>query len=124
MDVSPTANHQKVTPPSCYFLHGFHEVAKQKDVGVDIAEEVMASLCRGFRKDIVKQRSAILVAAHYRNVAQAQVLRDFSRALVVPDQHNLRPRAQQSPARDSVALDYGDVSREGLWSCEEGDHCG
>src|SRR5207249_10252423 len=39
-DVRPTANHQKWAPPSRYLLDRIHEVAKQEDVGIDVAKEV------------------------------------------------------------------------------------
>jgi len=120
--VPALAQHKKPPRPITGSFDSVLEILKKDDIGIHVAEGLVARLLFGLLKEVVEQGGPEFVSSDLGNVQNSDVLGGFCRAFVIAEKDDLRPRMQKSPACDGISLDDSDVSLERLRSGKNRKH--
>jgi hypothetical protein len=120
VEIPSPAGHKEI--PEVYASNSPDEVFKENYIRICVTQEPMASQILGLREDVVKQRGAEFVLIDVRDVKGVEVTRRACRALLIPEEQDFSIRIVVPPTPESISLDQPDMSLEGFWYCENGQH--
>src|SRR5262245_56966464 len=122
IEIPAPAHHQELAFQTHRSLKGFHEIAHQDAVGVNIAKQVGAAQIVPLLKYVVDERSAVFIHGHFSDVTYP-VFRDcFRDAFFMAKQNNSALGLQQRPTSDRILLDDGNVPPKRLRYGEQRQH--
>jgi len=103
-------------------LNRRHEIMREDDIAICIANDIMARHPLSFRKKIVDEWCAEFIQGYIRNVAETELLGSFRCSMPIATQDDLTGWTELKPTGDCIPLDNRNVTLEGFAVCKDGEH--